>query len=283
MGPKQRPALYNKTLVAIVIFAVLLAFSVYLYFVYVHPLSQTQSYILHKQAIEREALIKLDYNFVDPSQAPPPIREMAELGFKAMISTSAYAKGYVGDKLNCTSCHFAGGNTAGGAQGGISLVGTASRYPAYDPETKKVISLADRINYCFTKSMSGKALPVDSELMLGFLTYLQWISKDLPIYGNISWKGLQPLTAKHVADAGKGKGVYDKYCSMCHREDGQGGEHNPPLWGMESFNNRAGMSQLPTLASFIFWNMPYDDNTPVLTEDEALDVAAYILSKPRSN
>jgi thiosulfate dehydrogenase len=264
--------------------AVAIGVSLAIFYYFFHlgkPKSQTQSYLLHKQTIEKEALEKLNHNFVDPDLAPQPIRELAELGFRAMISTSTYAKGFVGDKLHCTSCHFAGGNTAGGAQGGISLVGTAARYPAYDSASKKVLSLEGRINSCFTKSMNGKAIPLDSELMLGFVTYLHWISKDIPIYGNIPWLGLQPLSSTYEGNSSKGKGFYDKYCSICHREDGQGGVNNPPLWGAESFNKNAGMHHLPTLASFIFWNMPFDDNTPVLSEDEALDVAAYVLSNPR--
>ena len=192
-------------------------------------------------------------------------------------------KGYVGDKLSCTNCHFAGGNTSGGPQGGISLVGSATKYPGYDHSDKKVISLADRINNCFSKSMNGKPLPLDSQVMMALVTYLHWISKDLPIYGNIPWLGLQKLTSTHVPNANQGKVVYEKYCALCHRKDGQGGENNPPLWGTASFNDAAGMSQLPTFAAFVYWNMPYNEATPTLSEEEALDVAAYVLSRPRDH
>lgn len=87
-----------------------------------------------------------------------------------MLHTHEMAPDYVGDKLNCTNCHFSGRNTVGGAQGGISLVGSATRYPRYEESVKRVITLAERINSCFTNSMSGKPLPKDGETMLSLLT-----------------------------------------------------------------------------------------------------------------
>lgn len=264
-------------------FAIIAAFCVAFFFVAKASLkNHTKSFMDYKLLKEKEAMQSLNFNLVGPSQAPDPLRQLAKRGFEAMISTHFYAKEYVGDRLNCTNCHFAGGNTSGGPQGGISLVGSATQYPAYSSVDKKVISLSERINNCFTKSMNGKPLPLDSELMMAMVTYLQWISKDLPIYGDIPWLGLEPLTSKHVGNAEQGKQVYEKHCALCHRSDGQGGENNPPLWGNDSFNNAAGMSKHSSLASFVYWNMPYNETTPMLTEEEALDVAAYILTKPRA-
>ena len=57
----------------------------------------------------------------------------------------------------------------------------------------------------------------------------------------------------------------------------------PPLWGPESFNDGAGMARLITFANFVHFNMPHgaDYLNPHLTEEEAWDVAAYVLSQPR--
>jgi thiosulfate dehydrogenase len=241
----------------------------------------TQKCIDYKLAREKEAYKELQFNLVDPTTAPEPIRELAKIGFEAMLETKRFAPEYVGNDLSCTNCHFAGGNTTGGSQGGISLAGVATKYPRYDEAFGKVINLPDRINSCFLKSMNGKALPVDSELMLAFLTYYHWISRQLPIYGDIPWLGLNPLKSEHVGDASAGKKLYDTYCATCHHEVYRGLIYPPPLWGSGAFNEAAGMNNPSKLASFIYWNMPYGDKTPVLTEDEALDVAAYILSKPR--
>lgn len=241
----------------------------------------TQRYIERKLAREDEAEKRLQFQLVDTNKAPEPIQQLAKIGFHAMVDTLTLAPDYVGSKLSCTNCHFAGGNTTGGTSGGISLAGVATKYPAYDNYLEKVIDLPTRINNCFTKSMNGKALPLDSELMLAFVTYFQWISKNLPIYGDIPWLGLKPLKSKHIGDPVHGEKLFNTYCALCHKEEYRGKIYPPPLWGNESSNDAAGMSHIPKLASFIYWNMPYNDAPPVLTEDEAIDVAAFIISKPR--
>jgi thiosulfate dehydrogenase len=81
-----------------------------------------------------------------------------------------------------------------------------------------------------------------------------------------------------------------KLCANCHKEDGQGeprqspgvGYNIPPLWGDTSFNAGAGMNKTAYAASYIRDNMPFGITyqTPVLTVQQAWDVAAYIISKP---
>lgn len=241
----------------------------------------TETCIVRKIAREEQAYNQLQFNLVDPNDSPEPIRELAKLGFRAMIETKKYAPEYVGNDLKCTNCHFAGGNTTGGPQGSISLAGVATKYPDLDYTSGKVIDLQGRINNCFMRSLNGKPLPLDSELMLAFVTYLHWISKNLPVYGDVPWLGLQLLNSKHEGDPEKGKKIFDKYCALCHLEKYQGEIYPPPLWGNGAFNDAAGMAKMPKLSSFIYWNMPYNDETPLLTEDEAIDVASYILAQPR--
>jgi thiosulfate dehydrogenase len=241
----------------------------------------TDRCIVKKIAREEDAYNQLQFNLVDPNDAPPPLKELADLGFNIMVETKKYAPEYVGNDLRCTNCHFGGGNTTGGPQGSISLAGVATKYPAMNYASDKVLDLQGRINNCFLKSMNGKALPLDSQLMLALVTYLHWISKNLPIYGNIPWLEIKPLSSHHEGDPEKGKVVYDTYCAVCHEETYHGEIYPPPLWGDGAFNDAAGMARKEKLSSFIYWNMPYDDDTPVLSEEEAIDVASYILTKPR--
>lgn len=239
--------------------------------------SSTRQYIEHKLARE-DATFK---NLVDPGEAPPAIRKDVKRGFQIMINTQKYAKNYVGGTLNCTNCHFAGGNTTGGAQGAISLVGVATKYPNFDQSLQRVIDLPRRINNCFTRSMNGKLVPYDSKIMLALVTYFQWISKDLPIYSHIPWLGLQKISPLEPGNAENGLEVYTTYCASCHGDDGNGGPKTPPVWGEGSFNAGAGFNRPELLSAFIYWNMPYFDNTPVLSEQQALNVATYILTQPR--
>ena len=57
----------------------------------------------------------------------------------------------------------------------------------------------------------------------------------------------------------------------------------PPLWDNDSYNNGAGMTRVITAAQFIKGNMPYGTtyDNPVLTDEEAYDVAGFINQKPR--
>src|SRR5262249_25471575 len=82
-----------------------------------------------------------------------------------------------------------------------------------------------------------------------------------------------------------GKALYMTHCSGCHNNDGSGTSDKsslriPPLWGNESFNDGAGMNKLHFLGSFIYWNMPYMQAD--LSEQQAFDIAGYILKQPRS-
>ena len=55
------------------------------------------------------------------------------------------------------------------------------------------------------------------------------------------------------------------------------------MWGPDSYNNGAGMDRLLTAAAFAKHNMPVGTtfDAPLLTDDDAYDVAAYINSQPR--
>jgi thiosulfate dehydrogenase len=228
----------------------------------------------------------IDFNLVDPEQAPPEIRESVLRGYHLMINTAKYAPQYALDQLSCTNCHFSAGDTLGGKNNGISLVGVTTRYPIYSSRENQVISLIDRINACFERSLNGNPLPVDSQEMRDIVAYLNWISVEVEQIKPIPWLGMSMLDKKREPNPKKGKMLYQIHCTICHKENGEGGgplptspKTIPPIWGSHSFNDGAGMSRLQVLASFIYWNMPY--NQANLNEEEAWDIAAFILQQPR--
>jgi len=241
----------------------------------------------HHEFVINQARSYLYFDLVDPEQAPPSIQTSVVRGYHIVMDTPLYASKYVKDQLSCTNCHFSEGDTLGGRNNGISLVGVTTVYPSFSKRAGKIITLADRINDCFERSMNGLPLPQDSQEMHDILTYLKWISKEVEHIKSIPWLGLPHLKSYHEPNLEKGKKIYQIYCALCHKEDGQGGgslmpsmqKQIPPLWGPKSFNDGAGMNQLSTLASFIYLNMP--QNNSILTEEQALDVAAFILEKPR--
>ena len=92
------------------------------------------------------------------------------------------------------------------------------------------------------------------------------------------------------ADPEKGKAVYVRYCERCHGVNARGRKIAssaewlyPPLWGDSSYNIGAGLYRLSRFAAYVKSNMPEGTTyeNPVLTDEEAWDVAAYINSLPR--
>lgn len=219
------------------------------------------------------------FQLVDPEQAPESIKPSVMHGFRILMETKKYLPEYAGDRISCTNCHFAEGNTLGGEGGGISLVGVTRFYTDTN-------ALQQRINACFSKSLHGKPLPIESEEMKAIVAYLDWISKPTQKLATIPWRGVKPLRSSHVPNAQEGAQVYATYCASCHGSDGQGEKRNedlsyPPLWGEGAFTKNAGMGKLETLASFAYFNMPYEE--PHLNVEDILDVSAYIISQPHPN
>ena len=180
--------------------------------------------------------------------------------------------------LRCTSCHQDDGikPTAG------PLTGSHARFPKYMSRAGTVIGLADRVNYCFTRSLAGNALPVESREMTDILAYLAFLSKDIPVGVQITGaSGLVSMPERLDGDIERGKALFtSKTCVVCHGVDGAGTAPFPPLWGPKSYSIGASMSRIERAASFIRHNMP--QTAPgTLTDQEAFDLAAYINSQAR--
>lgn len=155
-----------------------------------------------------------------------------------------------------------------------------------------VITLKGRINGCMIRSMNGKELPPDSPEMQAIIAYIKFLGQGTPEGVRVAGMGLFPIADPPVAaDATRGEKVYADLCASCHNDNGQG-EHDlsprlgyliPPLWGDDSFNAAAGMAKLAYAAAYVRTNMPFGvrDQDPVLTVQQAWDVAAYMISKPR--
>jgi len=252
-----------------------------LYFIFSKNNQQNYRYVIEEHGI------LIGFNLVDPEVAPPNIRESVLRGYSIIMNTPFYAANYAKDLVSCASCHLFEGNSLGGRNQGISLLGVNNIYPQYSERSNRTIDIKERINNCFERSMNGKPLPLDSQIMNDILAYLDWISIEVKDIKNPPWLGMKMLKSKHKPNEKEGAVIYEKYCIACHQEDGGGGgelpepvgKTIPPLWGENSFNDGAGMSVHPMLSAFIYWNMPFLNS--VLTEEEAMDVAAFVLKQPR--
>ncbi len=221
----------------------------------------------------------IDAVFTPPSPETIPAGlagERIRLGYEIVVHTQQYAKRYVGNKLNCTNCHLDAGLNPNAA----SFVGLSVLYPEYRPRADRTMSLAERINECFERSMNGKALPPDSSKLQAVVAYIEWLSQNVPRGSQVAWRGIPRINPSRQPDPAQGKAVFAKKCSFCHGTDGQGTMAAPPVWGPNSYTIAAGMARVSVAASFIKANMPRGWGWSV-SDDEAFDVAAYIDSQPR--
>lgn len=196
-------------------------------------------------------------------------------GLAILTATRDSLPDYVGNQLRCTSCHLDGGRRADA----LPWVGVVSRFPQYRSRNALINRIEDRVNDCFERSLSGRGLPHDSEAMRDIVAYMQFLSRGVPQGLRLAGQGAPAVSAK-VANLEHGAAVYVRSCVRCHGAAGEGTPLATPLWGEGSYSNGAGMGRPRTAAAFIRANMPYD--SPTLTEQEALDVAAYINARPRA-
>ncbi len=200
------------------------------------------------------------------------------------------ARRYAGNNLACSNCHL----NAGTKKFGIPLWGLWNDFPQYSARSGGAISIEDRINSCMTRSMNGKPLPNDSAEMQAFVAYIRFLSTGVEPGEKLSGLGAGKMPfLKRAADPVRGKAIFARACATCHGPDGLGiardrsvpalGYLVPPLWGPDSFNDGAGMARLTNAANFIHFNMPNGTSytQPRLTQADAWDVAAYMISQPR--
>jgi thiosulfate dehydrogenase len=202
---------------------------------------------------------------------------MVRYGHELIVHTRAHLPQYVTAKMDCAACHV----DAGTKPRGGSFVGIAAQFPQWNARAKRVISLQDRLAECFLYSMNGHPPAYSSREMEAMVAYIAYLSRGAKL-------GSKPDPAVRLAhfdppakpDAQRGAKLYAQRCQSCHGADGGGSTAFPPLWGASSFNSGAGMHRLWTMAGFVRYNMP--QNAPgTLTDQEAYDVSAYVLSHAR--
>lgn len=203
---------------------------------------------------------------------------LAEQGLDILQNTFERLPQFVGAKINCTNCHLNKGTTPGAAP----WIDVTHRFPQYRHRTGKEVTLTDRINDCFERSLNGHRLPDDHPAMKAMLSYMTSLSQGQKVKG----RGIQKLKLDHPPNIKNGEKVYHAKCASCHQSHGQGLFTDngqvvyPPLWGKDSFNIAAGMARLHTAAGFAKHNMPLGQGDS-LTDDEAWDVGYYFSQQNR--
>ncbi|SHG82501.1 c-type cytochrome [Ornithinibacillus halophilus] len=205
-----------------------------------------------------------------------PMTEYIQYGEEIFNETNTVMVDHVGNELSCQSCH-----ADGGVGQGSPMVGVTTQFPQYRAREGVVFTLEDRINGCMIRSMNGKKMDEDSKEMRALMSYLTHISEGIEVGEDIPWRMRNTMKEIPEPSVASGEELYEQSCMSCHGADGAGSGANtgPALWGENSFNDGAGMSRMVKMAGFIKNNMP--PGNPNLTDQEAADIAAYILSHER--
>lgn len=229
-----------------------------------------------------------DWNSVD---AEPNAMEI-KYGKELIANTSEFLgpNGKVkaiSNGMNCQNCHL----QAGTAPLGNNYGAVAATYPKMRARSGTEEDIQKRINDCFERSLNGQSLERDSKEMVAMVAYINWVGKDVPKGEIPKGSGLYEVPVlDRAADPSKGKLVYENQCQSCHAADGQGmvrpdgkGYTYPPLWGKNSYNHGAGLYRLSRFAGYVIANMPLGASfqNPILSDEEAWDVAAYVNSMDR--
>lgn len=223
--------------------------------------------------------------FTPPSDAKipsGPFGETIKFGRDVFVDTQTYAKGYVGNGLNCVNCHLDAGKLANAAPMWAAYV----LYPQYRKKNKKVNTLLDRIRDCFYFSMNGTMPPFDSKELVGLVSYMFWMSQGAPTGVKLAGQGYPKLPKPSPGpDKARGAKLFQDNCAICHGAQGQGTQVGdryafPPLWGPKSYNGGAGMANPKNAAAFIKANMPLGQGGTLSARD-AWDIAAFVDSHDR--
>ncbi|CAB3639884.1 c-type cytochrome [Achromobacter pulmonis] len=219
-----------------------------------------------------------------------PNAEQIRYGQRLLNETRRLLPHNTGASLNCSSCHVQQGKKPLGAP----YINSFNSFPQFNPRAGRDVTLADRINGCFQRSMNGKPLDKDSPEMAAMLAYMKWLAQDVPHGAKVQIKNAWPIDTKLVPDPARGKHLYAAQCASCHGAAGEGKRDRagnivfPPLWGDESFNIGAGLARTYKAAAFIRNSMPMGVNThgnwgegKVLSDQDAVDVAEYFTHMPR--
>jgi len=189
--------------------------------------------------------------------------------------------------MNCNNCHL----DAGTRPWGNNYGSVKSTYPKMRSRSGQIEDLNKRINDCLQRSLNGQPLLETDREMKAMIAYIEYIGKDVPKGDQANNSGIYDLKyLDRAADPIKGQSLYTAKCMACHQANGQGilavdkKEYTyPPLWGKNAYNQGAGLYRLSRFAGYIKYNMPFGASFayPLLSDEEAWDLAAYVNSQPR--
>ena len=241
---------------------------------------------------DKTLAVKDSVSYTPPDTSTIPHDEfgnMIRYGRDLLVNTARYlgpegmVGHYLGNRMNCTNCHL----DAGTRPYGLNFFSSHARYPQYRGRENAILTLSDRVNNCIERPHNGTPMPLDSKEMVAIVSYMKWLSQNVPVGHHVNGDdGIELQLPDRPADPGKGAEIFAVRCASCHGTGGQGllapdsaAYTYPPLWGKDAYQAGSSMHRVVKAARFIKANMPDKQATwksPVLSDEEAIDVAAFI-------
>lgn len=196
---------------------------------------------------------------LDPDDNMTPFIEKGE---ELLGGSEEASSGEEAEELTCMSCHA--GSTE---DNGVSLVGITNEYPEFDERKGESLTLEEKVNESFERTLNKEKLPYDEEEMRSIIAYLTFISE-----GTDSLVSEDEVVIDDIPepDLDNGEKLFDEELK----------ETSPPLWGDDSFTDGSNLTRMSVMTNYIKNYLPEDDPGSFL-DQEAADVAAYILSQDR--
>ena len=152
-------------------------------------------------------------------------------------------------------------------------IGVTTRFPKYRARKGSVETIEQRVNECVARSLAGRMLPESGREMRDIVAYLDSLRVEaLPV---------RPDSVRLAGDTVRGARAYTATCARCHGANGAG-TIAPAVYGARSYSIGAGLARQNVLATFLRWNMPYDQ-PGTLNAQAAADIAAFVLRQPRQD
>lgn len=251
-------------------------------------LEDTANVITEVKSVVQEFWIAPDVSTITNTQ----LKAEVEYGKELIAHTAKYlgpngSVRQISNGMNCQNCHL----KAGTAVFGNNYGSVASLYPKFRARSGTEEGIEKRVNDCFERSLNGSVLASESKEMKAIVAYINFLGTNVKKGEKAVGSGFKDLAyLDRAAEPDKGKAVYTSKCQSCHQPDGSGmlnpdkTEYTfPPLWGKNSYNDGAGLYRLSNFAKYVKYNMPQGATfeNPMLSDEEAWNVAAYINSQKR--
>ncbi len=205
-----------------------------------------------------------------------PEGDQIRLGHKLVTDSAEASPEFARNGMKCANCHLDEGRQPWAAPLWAAWAGRATEgsFPA-------------AVDSCYTSAMGAKTGPgPTSKETAAISAYASFLATGLQ--EGVSHEGRRLKMIPGIeegtfdsprADEKRGEVVFARECVACHGADGAGNDAAPPLWGPRSYTSSSPMMMICCSSAFIKSFMPRGKAD--LSDQDALDVAAYIASQPR--